>query len=394
MKKIFTLVIVLLPILSIYETFVPNLSYGDAILIILFPIFLSRIIIRKHLILSKQKTPIVVFLLYIFISFMLQIMLNTGVEVLSTFRYLLYLLYLLIAFDEFDFNYGIKALGKVTIAISVYVIVQFLYFYIFATTLPWYIFGTNVMDYGIIARENSDYYLTFYRPTGLFMEPTHFAQYVVVYLTFLLLFNFQEKPKIVSITIISIALLVSASSLGFIYLLLIWLLWFILKQKYKVSIKSILLTITLVFFLTQVIMSVEYFEKIITRVFVDKSFSGAAVGYRFNSLIFFKETDIPLVNWLIGFGRGTEKSYFTGVFYFLINNGIIGLLIYFWITMNAFFTNRGFFRWLTLIVFVLSIGSEFIANFGILYYYSFIYSKPPLCYENNQNLLIRKELVD
>ena len=374
MKKIFTIIIVFFPILSVYETFIPRLSYGDAILLLLFPVFIMRLMKNGFIKINRSKSIIFIFLLYLLVTFLIQIMLNTGVEFLSTIRYILYLFYLLISFENFDFEYGIKVIEKLTLIISVYVIIQFATYILFSRTLPWYISASSVIDQNFIIIESRDYYLTFYRPTGVFMEPTHFAQFTVVYLTYILLAQIDKKTEYFKALLVTFAVLASGSSLGLIFLIVVWGLWFILKQKNKFSATKIVLLVIAFALMIPLMFSIEYFENIISRMIVDKSFSGAAVGYRFSSLEYFKTADIPIINWLVGFGRGTEKKYFTGIFYFLANNGIIGLLIYLTIIIDTFIHYSKYGRWLTLIVFILSIGSEFIANFGVLFYLSFVFT--------------------
>jgi len=374
LKRIITSIIVLFPILSVYETMITKVSYGDALLVMLFP-FVLLYYVKKRVIQVTHPTYIIgILFIYIFISFLFQLNMGTGVEILSTIRYLLYLFYLIIILDFFEFNYGVRVLEIVSIAVSLYVLVQFVYFFVFANTLPWHISFLKVIDQNFILLEQRDYFLDFYRPTGVFMEPTHFAQYVAVYLSYLLLYDLKNKISFIKSSIVTLAILACGSSLGLIFLMIVWLMWFILRKKSILSPFQTMLLLVSMFVFAQFIFSFDYFEKIVSRMITDGSFSGAAAGYRFNSLDFLKSADRTLLDWLIGTGRGTEQGYFTGVFYLLANNGILGVLIYLWLIVFTFINNNHFTKWFVIIVFILSIGSEFIVNFGILFYFSFIFS--------------------
>ncbi len=371
MKIIFSLIIVLFPILSVYESFIPMVSMADFLLIVTFPIITVHLLVNK-LKIDKILLPIIVFAYYIFITMFIQIGLDYGVGILSTIRYLLYLVFLVYAIKYFDFQFAIKALRITTIGLSFYVFLQFLVFFFFSFTLPWRISLFNVMDYNFVLKEQTEFYLNFYRPTGLFMEPTHFAQYCAVYLIYLLFKNAITKVELIQALLITTAILVSGSSLGLLLIAFVWVIWFIRSQRARFSPLAIILVLAFTMALV-LLFNIEYFNNIVSRVFTSSGFNGTAVGYRFNSLSLFKEQDLSIVQWIIGSGRSTEDAYFTGIFYFLNANGIAGLALYLWLCMSIVLKNRGFIRWFVVSILLLSIGSEFVSNFGILFYFSFVY---------------------
>ncbi|MGE5329460.1 MAG: hypothetical protein ACM3KR_08130 [Deltaproteobacteria bacterium] len=373
MKKLYTILVVMFPILSVYATPIPKLSAADMAMVLLLPIFIVGFLIKKNKIKSKV-IPVTVFIFYILLTLLMQIALKENVSVLSTIRYVLYLIFLLLAFEYFIFQYGVKVLKIVTLSVSIYVIIQYLTYSLFSFTLPWCIEGLKVMDESFILMKQSEYYMTFYRPTGIFMEPTHFAQYCVVYLVYLLLYDVKQKLQLFNALLVTAAVIASGSSLGFIFLIIVWGIYYAKKQKYRFTPLKLTAAIFIIFIIASIIFRIDYFQQIVLRVVTDNGFNGEAVGYRFNSISIFQNQDIPIFNRVFGFGRSSSEVYLTGIFYFLYSNGIIGLLLYIWICIDAAIRSKDFGRWLVVIAFILSIGSEFICNFGILFYFSFVYA--------------------
>jgi len=367
-------------------------------LVLTIPFFLIHFFSKKHKF-NKKTAPVLFFIYYISVTLLIQLALHTDVGLLSTIRYVLFLVFLLLAFRYFDFKLGIKTLKITTLLISVYVIIQFLYFFILNRTLPWYIPFLKVMDNSFILKEQSEYYLTFYRPTGIFLEPTHFAQYCVVYLVYLLFSNIKEKIKVVEVLIITAAIIASGSSLGLIFIVFVFTLWFIVKQWNGISPIKLMVTLISVVIAIFMIFKLDYFQNTINRMITENGFNGAAVGYRFDSLSLFIQEDFSLLQWFIGSGRGSEEAYLTGIFYLLYTNGFLGLLLYFLICFSAMKNSDMFGKVMVISTLILSIGSEFVGNFGILFYFSFIYGiryventqLSSLQHENNLSLRIKKQ---
>ncbi|CUN15857.1 hypothetical protein [Turicibacter sanguinis] len=377
MRNIFTILVVLFPILSVYSSGIPNMSTADLLLIFVVPLILLEKFINNHRVITryiKILRPICIFLLYLGVTLCIQVMIESQVEVLSTIRFMLYIIALIIGVEMFNFKLGLKILKYVTIIISIYTILQFTVFMLFHTTLPWRIPGLVIMDSNFIAKEMSEYYLLFYRPTGIFLEPTHLVQYIYVYLIYSL-FSIQLNYK--EALLISVAIVVSGSSLGMIVLLLIWGIWLLsVIGKKRILKKHIIIAIvigSIVVVSIPYLLNLPYISKIFTRVIGDGSLNGAAVGYRFDSLTVVLDSNMPFIYRLIGYGRGTNTVYMTGIPYLIYCNGIIGLIIYLWIIGISILKNRGFFKILAIVVLFTSIGSEMIINFGILFYMMFIY---------------------
>lgn len=374
MKKLFTILIVFFPILSIYVTFIPNLSIADLLLsIIVFPLIIGSI--RNKINIRKSHWPIYLFFFYILLTLLIQILNSTGVGIFSTIRYLIYILTIPLCFHFFDFRLGIKVINKVTNLVSIYVIVQFVAFLFFSIILPWKIPGLPLVD-PKFAEAGDQFFFMFYRPTGVFLEPTHFAQYAVVSLSFYFTQNIYFSGKIHKVLLPTLGILASASSLGFFALIILYGFWVWKKNIIKFNFAKLIMLISIFLTVLIYISQIDYFRHIIERVFGGEGESfGAAFGYRFNSVEYFLNTKLSVLDWLIGKGRSSEEVYFTGLFYFLNANGIIGVLIYILLMIIMIKYSKQMGKALLILAFLLSTGSEFVANFGILFYLAFALSE-------------------
>lgn len=369
LRTIYTWVIVLFPILAIYETPISKVSIGDLALLILLPFLLLKYIVGVSDSLSRPQVSVLIFSIYILLSFAVQSISGYPAELISTLRFIFFLLVFVAGYDYFDTAKAIERLSIVSVIVSVWVICQFISFYFFTIILPWKLPILPVIDNSFVEIVNEPYFLQYYRPTGVFYEPTHFVQYTLVGL----IANLTIKKRQINFSkyLIITATLMSASSLGLISLILVFLYKIFIIDGLKLNPIYVAVTVLLLLLLVPIISEIEYFSFIVTRVFDAESGGlGPAVGYRFNSLenLFNNNDDLK---WLFGSGRGSEKEYFTGIFYLLNSIGIIGLLLYFYIIRIVFITSNQFGKMLVIIVFLLSFGSEVVANYGLLFYLPF-----------------------
>lgn len=370
MKKFFTLFIVFFPIFSIYVTFIPNLSIADLVLV-LFIVPLTAFNFSKKITIQKNLWLVYIFAIYILITLFFQIINSTGVGVVSTLRYVLYLFVIPYSTYYFDFRLGIKWINMITNVVSIYVILQFITFFFFSYILPWKIPGLPLVD-SKFAEGGDQFFSIFYRPTGIFLEPTHFAQFAIISIIYYLIENLYNSGKINKVILPTIGIIASASSLGFIAIIIVFAFWIWKKYITNFNFFRLFFLISIIAVIVIYISQVDYFKFIVERVLGGEGEAfGAAFGYRFNSIEYFLTTDLSISDWLFGRGRSSEEVYFTGLFYFLNANGILGVLIYILLMLLLIKKSKQMGRLLLVLVLLISIGSEFVANFGILFYFAF-----------------------
>lgn len=380
LKKIFTWVIVLYPLISVYSTGIPSLSIADAVLIVLSIALLFN---GKY----RIKIPIIsksfaLFLAYILLTFIIQII-CWDVSFFSTLRYSLFLVVVICFQDYFDFEQGIKLLGIITIVVSVYVILQYMSVHMIGRTLPWRIPGLPIMDNNFILKEQTSYYLAFYRPTGVFCEPTHYSQYCLIYPCYLLFAEENiNRKKWISIVIIVCGIICSGSSAGLFMLAGIFCFYYVKYIcKGKINVQLIVLTIMIVFAGVYVVKSPELYKIVSKLIPEDNSNISVSVGYRFNSIANIFNGNRSFVEIMFGSGRGSQSEYFTAIFYILYAHGFVGLILFVNIFMQVRMHCGTSFQKVTLwIVLLMAIGSEMVVNFGIMTYFIFI-----LTYQAKEN---------
>lgn len=368
---LYTYLIVLFPILSVYYSGIPSISIADLLLIIFF-ILAIPILLSEKVYLLKESIPILVLVLYIIFNTIINIIfVSHSISLLSNLRYILYLLCLLFMYKYFDIETGIKVLRLFTMLATVYIIIQFLFFNVFGVVLPSYIPGLAIMDNNFLIENRNQFFYEYYRPTSFFLEPTHYVQYCLPYISIL----FFSEGKMGKITVIETILVIlgivcSGSSVGFIMLALLVLLKSLSYLKNDISLKKIVLLVSLLLISLVLYNNVPMIQNSLMRMkSEDGTFTGAAVQYRFNNVLDNIRDSGSLI---LGSGRGSEEGYLTGFFYTLNSLGLIGVSIYIISFITFYYYSNRVGRNMIIIIFVLFIGSEYIVNFGILYYFSFI----------------------
>lgn len=357
------------PILSIYETPISKVSIGDLLLLIIFPFVSLKYVVGVSDSINRIQVSVLVFVIYILVAFGVQLLSGYPAEFISTMRYVFFLLVLVFGFDYFDSEKGLKYITIISIIVSIWLTCQFVTFYFFSYILPWKLPFLPVIDNLFVEVVNEPYFMQYYRPTSVFYEPTHFVQYIIVALVANVVIPkyASYKTRLIFVS----AILMSASSLGFLSLILIFLYKIFFINGFRIKPIYVIIFFFLLLLLVPLMSEIEYFSFIITRVFdTETGGLGPAVGYRFNSLELLLSNN-DQVKWIFGSGRGSEKAYFTGVFYLLNSIGLIGLFLYFWLIFNVAKSSDGFGKMLIVVVFLLSFGSELVANYGLLFYLPF-----------------------
>ena len=334
-------------------------------------IFVVAYLVLKQLMHSTIKISRNLYIFWAFGSFFLILLIIQPLYIeqynfFSMVRYALYIFAIVLGEKYFDFEYALSIVVKLSVLISGYVILQFIFLKGASIVLPWHFSFLEIMDPSFDEFRNSPYYLVYYRPRGVFMEPTHYAQFCVVALSFLSCKHKMNKKDYIYICIISLGILCSGSSLGLIEIGVLFCL-FILKGHLHIIKKLFILISGIIIFIS--VYQIDYFRTIITRMQADDgSFTGAAVGYRFANIEYLLEQKRPLIEMFFGVGRGTDQTRFYPDYFYMFNTiGIIGLILFILVYLNCFYYGKAFSKTLILVLAVLSIGSDYMSNFGFLY---------------------------
>ncbi len=385
MNKIFSFLIVFIPIFSVYKSPLPGVDFSTFCAIIFsffYIIFCKKIQISINI-------PFVFLIFYIiFFSLWLPIF-TTDKEIMLhllrafKFSYLIIFIFFICYKQLFDVNYSIKILNTLTLFLVLYIFIQKISFSLFGYTLP----------SGFISLINSDNYIdldyekiyeNFYRPSSFFIEPAYFSHYVLLGITYnifgynygKLLYNYKYA------VIFSIGIFISGSGQGILLTVLIWSIWLIKNLLSKKShFKFVSNKYILIFFIIFISVPVGYFTmktELVTmsldRVFTSNiDFGGNAVLARMMGYEYF--FNLPIIYKIIGVGFGNVPSdvYFSSLSYILYTIGFLGFLIILYIFIRAFYLGDIFQKVFLIVYFILIIGSNTFTATQVCFYFSFIY---------------------
>lgn len=379
MKTIFTFVIVLLPILSIYISPIRNIDLGTFCLLLLSPFVFAGFLKRNRI-----KAPYFMCMLILYtcmgtlFSFAVNVPPDLKISLLRMGKFVVVLSIVFVVGNMF-FNYTLakKILKVVTTVAVLYIIVQTVVFYFTGRLLP-------SVPFNLVQNEaygNIDYVSAaarFYRPTSFFLEPAHFSQYVLLYLAYSLFGDYEENRSNLKMAIfITIGLFASTSGQGILLGLLIWGLWWFDEIK-KANIKNMVYLIILAAVISVIILPLVFQTRTVNtamnRLVTGSGSLGDAVTGRLFTYNYYSE--LPVLQKIIGMGYGNVPKgvYFNSIAYTLYCSGIIGLILIVLIFLDAFIYTRNFQRYFCIIYALLILGSASFTATSIAYYFMFIYS--------------------
>lgn len=340
-NKFFSILIILLPILYQYKSPIYSISLGEFLLVpyIFYYILeycskVKKIKIEKSLILFCFITVLNTLIVSIVKNYF-----NFEPSITIIIRMIFYIILIFAAFEYFDFKYAMRLYNKITIVLSIYLIIQYIYTQITGNYLPIYIDYNLLFGPEMRNPDLSEYYMYTFRPSSFFLEPSYFALFSLPVICYNLLY-YEEciKYRIFTSLIITISLVLSGASSGIIGVVLIWGVYLYPETIKKIDFKRI--TIFLVLFLVLIIL----INSEVGKVALARIQKGGSFGQRIErGIILFKEFDI--FNSLFGVGINnlenymnyygiktiydeTNLNYMASIVGVLVNSGVIGIVFY------------------------------------------------------------------
>jgi len=374
-SRIFTFIVIAYPILGVYKSPLEYFDLGTFITLLLIPI-----IIKKSDFKIAINKPLLILLYYIFFSTLILILLNSlnTLSILRTGKFIvLIFVVLLCGYNRlFDKLYALEVLKIVTNIAIVYLIIQVILNKGFGIILP----------NGIPALADNDAYLytshiAAVRPSSFFLEPAHFAQYVLVYLTYCL-FGVEQNNTLSNrwrnAIFILVGIIFSTSGQGLILaclLICIWLFTQMFMSKISLlKIVALLFVVLVSIFIIPLLLNLESVNYTLSRIFTDNlSGGGNALESRLRGYEYIKY--LKGINLLIGMGFGNipEGIYMSGFAYIIYCTGIFGFLIFICTLLSIFKKAKGFQRPLLIAYFALLIGAQMFTASNICFYFAILY---------------------
>ena len=182
LDRMFSLFVILLPILYQYRSFLDQISLGEFILVPFILLFLLLDCKRRTLYVAKRE--LFFYIPVIIISFFLVPFDYYSIaDNLTVFaRIIYYLLLILVARNHFYWVAIKPAYFRIVEISVVYLYIQFVYTKLTGDYLPTYISYNLINPSETVAGSLQIYYSKNFRPSSFFLEPSYFALYCLPYL--------------------------------------------------------------------------------------------------------------------------------------------------------------------------------------------------------------------
>lgn len=357
LSKLFTILIVLMQPMCVYKSFIPNVSIGELLMIILLLILILDIIITKNKI---KINSLIIYVTYaLIVSTIVFVFTNIGNEesVKRLIRDGFYLsLFFVFGVNYFNYNYGIKLYRCIACILSSYIILQFIIYIGFGYYLSGFIPFLDITVTGNISSSQlmAHYLRTaeidgYLRPNGFLLEPAACAQYLAPALI-LYLFkadkSFPDNYEYKKIILITVGMLLTVSANAYISLFFIYFVWGVfifLKQRIpkKVLLMSTILIILGILFLIFSNTGKDVINRFLGLIRNEQSQGSSAVRVLRGIAFYFS---MPVWFQIFGMGFGnfiqfkseynintiyeTMDEYMNTNAYILTSVGLIGFLIY------------------------------------------------------------------
>ena len=353
-KKWYSAIIVLLPILNIYSAGISSLGIGDVFCVIIIVFLLLK---NKGKVRISERNYGRFALYFLLISFILAIVINEYSMrqfILKGLRFLVYTI-LIICYgkDSFDAEFGFDFYINVSVIAAVYLILQYIFKTFFSVTLPMTIPYLKLLytdSTGAIYNEEllNMYSIFGYRAPGFFKEPSHFCQYVSLSVALLLFRPSLKARRNILITIIVAAIIVSYSAIGYISLIVTIVFWFIFSFRDRRLTNNILIMVIGTVSLVWLSVASGAYSSAVSRI-QTINYTYAATGNLRLLRGFYVYKEMPTLFKIIGIGCGNYSAfidkfgiqtffdgrvdkhveYMSAISCVLVNSGIIGIGLFF-----------------------------------------------------------------
>lgn len=392
-KKAISFLVVLIPLIGSYRSIIQSVDSGTLI----FLLFSIAIILsdKKITITSSPMTAIIIYILLVspivllfFNTYQIQ---NSSTVTEAFLRWAKFILVLIITFTlgigkYFEIKLAMKCMRVIIYISTIFVIIQHLAYLsgriinnplLNLATYEGYTYG----KYSMLS--------TLFRPSAMFLEPSHMSQYFLVYLIYSLFRPKINKRDIIDAIVTSVGILCTGSGIGVVALIAL-VLFFIVICFSKNPVKALLPAI-LILVCGCILFQTTYMQAVVSRFLTDNTAGGgnALFGRIGSGYILFSSLPFGLQLFGRGFGNTPTNIYLNGITYLLNTIGIFGcgifvsICIYIYIRVN-------FWRKILLLCFIslLFVAQMFTAFSLVLYF--LLLTAPQENVSSDQNIDIVK----
>lgn len=384
-KILYSIMIGLLPLLSIYRDPLGIAEIGTILLIICIPIIIFFRLTEK----IKLSHSIVNVVLILFL-------LDAGWTITfgnynnSSFKtaYLTWIIMLICLIPHLIFGINIlfdriiayKTVQFVTIINSIVIILQY-FMHIFLHSYLCVIIIKNLVP---DAQKYGSYLYTgttggVFRPAGFFLEPSHFSLYALVALLYLFVSEDQSQKRMINLLLVSVAIVLTTSSIGLFFVSIFWLFSIYYNNRNRITYSVLLKWIVLPFLIVvfgMIFSQFDFVQFTINRVFTGNIETSAVYTRIYNMQLLSKisNSSIWFGNGFMNF-PGSYVSYNNGFVKLYYGQGIVGVLLMFSLIFICFMKTQIKGKILALCYFSLFFVSQMYSTIYLVYYLIFIFSE-------------------
>jgi hypothetical protein len=375
MEKLCAFFLVLTPILQHYKG--PLMNAGVSILILFFPFILMKLLYKM-----RKFKPADLGVVVMLIVFSLYKVVDHGPSFYDLAHGILIIAYYMaIALGCIKVKHLVKSAYYVAVGASVCIILQYIFFYAFG-------FHLQLSPTSLLLPGSSRWILgaqtgvagslrNLYRPSAFFLEPSHMFLYIFPHLFMMLLSLNSNRRKIRRALLFTLALLLSTSGMGIAVAASAWALFLglssgkdnIIRLKYILKPRNMLILMVLFIFLIGVYFTVPVFTKSIDRIIGGNPGSNAISGRTTRSITLIKRfTGTKL---LFGVSDPTydiefNMPGFMGTIYLY---GLIGTVLSYGFYVRGLFKLKAEYFWISFVIILVSFFSAHThGTFYMLYY--------------------------
>ena len=376
LKKIYTFVAILAPVLSVYgiSRSANTFTFRDLLILVVLYLCILNLIRQRKLITSNVSKATIVFLFFVTLSFCINAMLGaTGFE-LRTIRYMILIIYIFCFAEKyFDYEYGEKIYKYVVIIASIFVFAQVISSNVFSYPLKGYLSFLPIRSYNLM---HSDMLRRFY---SIFEEPGYYGMFASGYLVISL---FSKKKEILTLLMIALASLLTTSTTSIVTLLFVAGIFLILKDRptayehnnrWHWRLKFIIIVV--IFISVVIFLNSDQYETVMYRLNYETSTVDRFSGY--SEFISIYSNSNVLIKM---FGNCLQSYPISGYVAILLAFGVIGSLALLSIIVVSFVKTHYVGKILVLLFLFINIGNvEFMGNAStILVFFGFVLTAPHL----------------
>ncbi len=375
--KWFSVLMALLPLLSYYRSPVSGVDMGS-FLVLAFSIFAI-----SHIWFGSDIMPIYLYVLIMTPMAVFALAESNTATMTIILRYAKFIVVLGCVFGfgfykrYYDEQITFRVMKIVIYVCTVFIVLQRIFYY-----------EGILIKNPLIQFATYDAYLEGYsmgnavlfRPSALFLEPSHLSVYGLVYLVYSLF----RKDNIKQSLIVFVALLCSGSGIGLVFGIMTYCAYFLIrfrKHTAKIFVAMVAGVVAVIG-----MSRMTFFKQVVNRLITDNLAGGGnaiqariGTGYQL-----FLEKDWWLQIFGSGYGNVPAGVYLNGMTYILNTLGVIGCVLFLWLILRYIHKGETWQKIGLLIVLGLTIGSQIFTPASLAFYF---------CIYNNQLLADKRKQI-